>query len=111
MICLRILIGSDVREKVLIFLFAREKGYAFEIANFFNLGVYQVQRQLDLLETGNILVSQTVGRTRVYEFNPRLFYLTELKALLDKVLSYYRPEMQETLTMNWRRPRRKNKPL
>jgi hypothetical protein len=96
---------------VLIFILARDKGYALEIADFFELALSQVQKQLASLEAGSILVSQTAGRTRLYEFNPRLFYLKELKALLDKTLAFYPPEIQENLSMNRRRPRRRNKPL
>jgi hypothetical protein len=108
---LKPLFGSDTREKVLVFIFAREKGYATEIADFFETALSQVQKQLDGLEAGGILVSQTAGRTRLYEFNPRLFYLKELKALLDKTLAFYPAEIQENLTMNRRRPRRRDKPL
>jgi predicted transcriptional regulator len=105
------LIGSETREQALVFIFAREKGYALEIADFYELGVSQVQRQLDLMEAGSILVSHKIGRTRLYEFNPRLFYLAELKALLEKTLAFYPPAIQEDLTTNRRRPRRRNKPL
>ena len=108
---LKPLFGSDAREKVLVFIFARDKGYAQEIADFFKLAISQVQKQLDSLEAGSIIVGQAVGRTRLYQFNPRLFYLKELKALLQKTLFFYPAEIQEELTINRRRPRRRNKPL
>jgi predicted transcriptional regulator len=105
------LFGSKIREKVLIFIFAREKGYAREIARFFDTDINQVQKQLDNLETGGILVSQSVGRTRLYEFNPRYLVRNELLAILDKSLKFYPDNLREQLIMNRRRPRRKNKPL
>ncbi len=108
---LKPLFGSDVREKVLIFLFARDSGYPAEIAAFFKLSISQIQSQLDILENGSVLTSQLIGRTRVYEFNPRYAFLRELKMLLEKALSFYPAAMQESLKRNRRRPRRRNKPL
>lgn len=103
--------GSAVREKVLLFILAREKGYAREIAGFFNISLNQVQKQMDSLETGAVFVSQNAGRTRIYEFNPKYQFLEELRTLLEKALSFYPKEIQENLMMNRRRPRRRNKPL
>lgn len=108
---LEAILGSATREKVLLFILAREKGYAREIAGFFNISLNQIQKQVDGLEAGNVLVSQTVGRTRIYEFNPRYTFLNELKVLLEKALTFYPKEIQEDLLMNRRRPRRRNKPL
>jgi hypothetical protein len=66
---------------------------------------------LDRLEAGGVLVSRDVGKTRPYVFNPRYPFLIELKALLDKALSFYPVEEQEKLSMNRRRPRAKGKDL
>ncbi len=103
--------GSATREKVFLFLLVREKGYAREIAGFFGISLNQIQKQMDGLEVGGVLVSQTAGRTRVYEFNPRYPFLAELKALLEKAFSFYPQDVQENLRMNRRRPRRRAKPL
>ena len=105
------LLGSVNSERVLIFIFARENGYATEIANFFDTDLYGIQKQLDKLETGQVLVSQTAGRTRLYTFNPRYPFLSELKNLLEKALSFYPEDVHEQLLMNRRRPRRRGKPL
>lgn len=105
------ILGSRSSEQVFIFLIAREKGYATEIARFFDVDLYAIQNQLERLENSDVLVSKKVGRTRVYEFNPRYPFLSELKALLEKALSYYPEDIQERLLMNRRRPRKKDKPL
>jgi predicted ArsR family transcriptional regulator len=105
------LLGSENSERVLIFLLTRESGYAREIAQFFDTNLYAIQKQLDKLEAGNVLVSQTVGKTRLYRFNPRYPFLTELKSLLEKALSYYPEDVREDLIMNRRRPRGRGKPL
>jgi predicted ArsR family transcriptional regulator len=105
------LLGTENSERVLIFLLTRENGYAREIAQFFDASLYAIQKQLDKLEAGSVLVSKTAGRTRLYQFNPRYPFLSELKSLLKKALSYYPEEMREDLIMNRRRPRGKGKPF
>lgn len=105
------LLGSKSSEKVLIFIAARGEGYAREISRLSGVALDPIQKQLDKLENGGILVSQTKGRTRLYTFNPRYPFLKELKQILDKALSFYPEEERENLLMNRRRPRRRGKPL
>ncbi len=105
------IVGSKSSEKVFIFLVARGEGYATEIARFFDTDLYAIQKQLERLENSEVLVSKKVGRTRVYQFNPRYPFLIELKSLLERVLSFYPEDIQEKLVMNRRRPRKKDKPL
>ncbi|MGA2820832.1 MAG: winged helix-turn-helix domain-containing protein [Anaerolineales bacterium] len=108
---LQALLGSESSERVLIFLLARNEGYGAEIARFYGAELYAVQKQLDKLEAGGVLVSRTAGRTRLYTFDPRYPFLGELKALLEKALSFYPANLRERLLMNRRRPRRRGKPL
>ena len=105
------LLGSTNSERVLLFLLTREQGYASEIAGFFDTDVYGIQKQLDKLETGGVLASYKAGKTRLFEFNPRYAFLKELRALLEKALSYYPTDEQERLRVVRRRPRRGGKPL
>ena len=105
------LFGTENSERVLIFLLSRNEGYAREIAEFYGTNLYAVQRQLDKLEAGGVLVSRMAGRTRLYQFNPRYTFLTELKQLLEKAFSFYPADIREELTMNRRRPRKREKPL
>lgn len=104
------LLNSDNKERVLIFLLARETGYATEIARFFDVDLYGIQNQLDKLEAGGVLVSQKMGRTRIYSFNPRYAFIDELKSLLEKALSFYPDNLKDRLTMNRRRPIMRAKP-
>ena len=105
------LLGSKNAERVLIYIFACEEGYAREIAGFFETDLKSIQMQLDKFEKSGVLVSRLIGRTRPYVFNPRYPFLKELKALLEKALSFYSAEEQEELKMNRRRPRAKGKIL
>lgn len=104
------LLGSKNRERILIFLQAREEGFAREIARFFDCDYYPIYEQLGKLESAGVIVSRKVGRTIVFEFNPRYVLLDELRALLEKALFYYPDELQDQLLMNRRRPRRRGKP-
>lgn len=104
------LLGSESSERALVFILAREQGYATEIARFFGTKLYSIQKQLDKLELGGVLVSETAGRTRLCKFNPRYPFLAELKALLSKALSYYPQDKQDQLLIDRRRPRRRGKP-
>lgn len=108
---IEVLLGSKNAERVLIYIFSREEGYPREIARFFNTDLKSIQKQLDKLEGGGVLVSREVGRTRPYVFNPRYPFLNELKSLLEKALSFYPVEKQEELKMNRRRPRARGKAL
>jgi hypothetical protein len=105
------LLGSTNAERVLIFLLARKEGYSREIVRFFGGDPDSIQKQLVKFETGGVLVSRPAGRTHLYSFNPRYPFLKELKALLEKALTFYTQEQQEQLLMNRRRPRRMGKPL
>lgn len=105
------LLGSKSRERVLVYLRARNEGYAREIARFFDTNLVQVQKQLDRLEFAGVLAGRTAGRTRLYTFNPRYPFIDELAALLDKALQFYPQDQRDALLMNRRRPRRRGKPL
>ena len=105
------LLGSKNAERVLIYIFAREEGYAREIAGFYETDLKSIQMQLDKFEKSGVLASRAVGRTRPYVFNPRYPFLSELRALLEKALSFYPAKEQEELNMNRRRPRAKGKSL
>jgi hypothetical protein len=105
------LVGSVCRERVLMYLFARDKGYPREIAQYYSCDLSPIQKQLERLEFGGICTSRTEGKTRIYSFNPRYPFLGDLRGLLKKALSFYSAADANKLTGNRRRPRRKGKPL
>jgi DNA-binding transcriptional ArsR family regulator len=104
------LLGSRNAERTLVYLLARQEGYAREIARHFGADPDSIQKQLLKFEAGGILVARSVGRTRVYSFNPRYAFLKQLKALLERALTFYDKEDRERLLLNRRRPRRGGKP-
>lgn len=105
------ILGSTNCERVLVFLNARRDGYARQMARFFETDLTPIQKQLEKLEAGGVLVSRMAGRTRLYEFNPRYVFRAELQGLLEKALQFYPQADQERLAMDRRRPRRQGKPL
>jgi hypothetical protein len=105
------LLGSEDAERVLLFILSRERGYGREIAAFWKTNQTGVKRQLERLEFAGVLSSQTIGRTRVYTWNPRYAFVSELKALLSRAISFLPESDRSKLMMNRRRPRRADKPL
>lgn len=105
------LLASTNCERVLIFIAAREEGYLREISDFFETSPAPILKQLEKLEAGGVLFSRLAGRTRLYGFNPRYPFLKELKALLDKALTFYPDDIRARLLESRRRPRRTGKPL
>ena len=105
------LLGSTNAERVLVFILARNEGYVREIARVLGGDPDSIQKQLAKFESGGVLISRPVGRTRLYSFNPRYPFLKELRSLLEKALSFYSKEEREKLVMSRRRPRRRGKPL
>jgi predicted transcriptional regulator len=89
------LFGSIIRVRVLLFLFSNKEGYAREISRFYDTDLNQIQKQLERLEKGGVLVSKTIGKTRLYGFNPRFALLAELNTLLEKVISLHPPLEEE----------------
>ena len=108
---LEALLGSIDAERVLLFLAARDHAYGREIASFWKTNVNGVQRQLNKLEVGGMLMSSLIGRTRVYEWNPRWPFGEELRALLVKAVLFLPDEVRTRLEQDRRRPRRRGKPL
>ena len=108
---IEVILGSKNVERVLIYIYARGEGYAREIARFYETDLLPIQKQLDKLEAGGVLVSREVGKTRPYVFNLRYPFLDELKALLEKALSFYSEKEREEFMMNRRRPRARRKTL
>lgn len=108
---LEYLFGNDRIEKILFYILSYNDCYAKAVADLYKIPLNGVQQQLQRLENGGIIVSHLKGRTRLYQFNPRYFFLNELKALLQKAMNCLpREEIKKYYRMRTR-PRRKGKPL
>jgi hypothetical protein len=108
---LKSIFGSISRERILVYVAARDLGYAREISKFWKCADRPIKRELNRLESDGVLAAKPYGRTITYSMNPRFFLRKELTALLLKVIEAYPPEWKEKLIFNRRRPRAKGKPI
>jgi len=108
---LKSLLGSLSKERILVFIAAREEGYAREIMDFWKCPDRPIKRELNQLEADGVLTAKSYGRTILYQINPRFYLRNELKALLLKAIEAYPPEWKKKLLFNRRRPRAKGKPV
>ena len=108
---LKALFGSDSAVKTLLFIENYNEGFCAEISKTYGVSASMIQKQLDKFEDGGVLSSKMVGRSRLYQFNPRFYYLNELKTLLNKALDSLSEEEIKKYYRNRKRPRRKGKPL
>ncbi len=83
---LETIVGSAAAERVLLYLQNYEQAYGREISATFELSNSQVQKQLLKLESGGLVVSRRIGRTRLYQWNPRNPLVPSLRAFLAVAL-------------------------
>lgn len=92
------LLGSLVREQVLLFVHANGEGYAREISRYYEAPLDSVQKQLKRLEGGSVLISERKGRTLIYRFNKEYPFLNELCGLLERVSYCNSSDMKVKIT-------------
>lgn len=104
--------GNTTAAKVMLYLFHYGEAYASGIANDMGITLSQVQKQLDRFDEAGILVNKSMGKVRVYTFNPKLGVMTKkLKELIQVFYEAIPLEQREELFSKRRRPRRKGKPV
>lgn len=81
---LEALCGSKNVQKILIFLFVNSKCYGSQLSRSFKTSLTPIQKALNRLESGGLIISFFEGKTRVYQFNPAYPLLSELELLLKK---------------------------
>ncbi len=105
------LISPKTKENILIYLAGRKEGYAREIAKYFGISLTPIQNQLENLEAAGIVAGKSVGKTIIFQLNPRSSFLKELRNLLEKAISFLSETERERLLMTRKRPRRRAKTL
>ena len=106
---LEAILGSRSAVQVLLFIEAYGSGYASRMASTYEVPVMAVQRQLRRLEANGVLVSRTVGRTRVFEFNERNPTVRNLRDFLSAELSLLPESDVKRYYRQRQRPRRSGK--
>lgn len=108
---LEAILGSRSAAQTLLFIEAYESGYASRIASTFDVSVMAIQRQLRRLEAEGVLVSRSVGRTRVFEFNMRNPTVRNLRQFLQSELELLPESDVKRYFRQRQRPRRTGKSL
>jgi len=108
---LETLFNSYTKERVLLYLYTHQEGYAQEIRQKLNLPLRGVQLQLKRLEEGGVLICRKRDRTFVYQLNPRYPFYKELILIFEKALSLLPEKERRELFTPRLRPRRLGKRL
>ncbi|MCG8505625.1 MAG: winged helix-turn-helix domain-containing protein [Sphingomonadales bacterium] len=107
---LEALFGSRAAERVLLHLQNYGEGYGRDIAQTFGLYPTSVNAQLRKFEEAGFLVRRTLGRTRLYSWNPRNPLVAPLRTLLQAALESLPENELETYFRQRHRPRKFSKP-
>lgn len=81
---LEVLCGNKNVQKILIFLFVNGKCYGTQLHRSLKTPLTPLQKALNRLEKGGLIMSYYEGKTRLYQFNPAYPLLSELEQLLKK---------------------------
>jgi DNA-binding transcriptional ArsR family regulator len=102
--------GGGTRTRVLLALSLLGESYPRELSRVLDAPLSGVQRALQSLELDGIVAGRSVGRTRVFQLDPRYFARDALKQFLRRLTE---PEvgLQRQVAALRRRPRRTGKPL
>ncbi len=88
---LEALFGNKNIQNILLFLIVNGKCYGSRLKAALGAPLTPIQKALERLEKGEILVSYYEGKTRVYQFNPSYPLLQELELMLKKAYSLLSP--------------------
>ena len=101
--------GGQTRTRALLALRLLGETYPRELSRLLETSLSGVQKALRSLEMGGLVAGRSVGRTRIYQLNPRYFAADALAAYLSRVAE---PEsrLRERSAALRRRPRRAGKP-
>ena len=102
--------GGEGRTRVLLALSRLSESYPRELARLLEMPFSSVQKALSSLEKDGLVAGRAVGRTRVFQLDPRYFAHDELQRFLLR-LSEPELELSARVATLRRRPRRTAKPL
>jgi len=108
---LEAIFGGRTAALVLLFIEAYGEGHASRIANTYRLGFGMTERQLKRLEANGVLVSRTLGNTRVFTFNDRNPTVRNLRQFLAAELDLLPEDDVRRYFRQRQRPRRSGKSI
>lgn len=89
---LEALFGNKTIEKILLFLFVNGKCYGTQLHKLLKTPLTPIQKALQRLENGGIIISYFEGKTRLYRFNPSFPLINEVETLLKKAYTLLPPQ-------------------
>lgn len=102
--------GSGTRTRVLLALSLLGESYARELARVLIAPLSGVQKALQSLERDSLVAGRSVGRTRVFQLDPRYFARDALSQFLRRLTEPEASLQRQVATLR-RRPRRTGKAL
>ena len=108
---LEAIFGNKSAAQTLMFLQNYGEGHVNRIARTFEVSPTAIKRQLLRFESGGLLVSRVIGKSRVFTWNPRSSTARNLRMFLEAELEKLPREVQQQFFRQRQRPRRTGKPL
>src|SRR5215471_4171679 len=102
--------GGWTRTRVLLALRLLEESYPRQLARILQAPPSGVLKALRSLELDGLVVGRAVGKTRVFQINPRYFAYDELRRYLWR-LTEPEEDLRDRVGNLRRRPRRTGKPF
>ena len=93
------LFGNQNVQKILLCLFVNGKVYGTQLHHILKTALTPIQKALERLEKGGIIVSHYEGKTRLYRFNPAFPVLNELEQMLKKTYNLLSPQEKKIYYM------------
>lgn len=81
---LEVLCGNKNVQRILLFLFVNGRCYGTQLHRSLGVPLTPIQKALNRLESGGLILSYYEGKTRLYQFNPAYPVMEELELLLKK---------------------------
>ena len=105
------LFGNETLAMIFLNLFHYGEVYSGMIEKNTGTGSRAVLNQLNKMEEIGILVSREVGRTRLYQFNPKSPFIKPLKEIIEITYSNMNIKLKEKTFKERMRPRAKGKEI
>lgn len=105
------LFGNETLALIFLNLFHYGEVYSGLVEKNTGTGSRAVLNQLNKMEEAGFLVSREVGRTRLYQFNPKSPFVKPLKEIINITYSNLSIKMKEKMFKERMRPRAKGKEI
>ena len=103
--------GNKTAGRIFLHLFHYGALHASAIAQDYDVSPSVVIHQLNRLENAGLLLSKEVGRSRVYQINPKSPFAKPIQKVIEIAYQTMSLDEKEQLFNERRRPRRKGKPV